>query len=148
MGDLTKNLSRHEFACHCCGIDNISLRQVEAVQKLRDLADGPVKIISGCRCPLHNLATGGEAHSEHITTKITQGSASDVVFSPRMSLAKMYTLALLVKEFKNGGIGLYPQADPPFMHVDSRGHPARWGKVDGEYCSLETALRKAQELEV
>ncbi|RJR32455.1 MAG: DUF882 domain-containing protein [Deltaproteobacteria bacterium] len=143
MGDLTKNLSRWEFACHCgCGTDNVSPDLVEALQIYRDLAGRPVTIISGCRCLRHNAAVGGEDHSFHIATEEVEGRAGDARVAG-LGLREMYELALKVPAFKNGGIGIYPDPDKRFIHLDVRGKKARWGKVRGETVSLEEALRHA-----
>ena len=38
MGDLTKNLSRSEFACECeCGFDTVDMELALAVQAIADL---------------------------------------------------------------------------------------------------------------
>jgi hypothetical protein len=50
----------------------------------------------------------------------------------------MYRLAQEVPGFYGGGIGLYP--DDGFIHVDVRGHEARWAKVRGQYVGIEEAL--------
>lgn len=77
MGDLTKNFSRHEFACHCgCGFDDIDLDLVEILQRLRDWAGVPLQVTSGCRCERHNKRVGGVANSWH-----TKGKAADVTAS-------------------------------------------------------------------
>lgn len=38
MGDLSRNFSKSEFACRCCGKTEIDQRLVDALQELRDLA--------------------------------------------------------------------------------------------------------------
>ena len=46
MGDLTKNFNRFEFACKCgCGFDDIDLKVVQALQKLRDKLDKPIHVL-------------------------------------------------------------------------------------------------------
>jgi len=61
MGDLTRNFSRSEFACPCCGRADVDMRLVEALQELRDLAGVPVRVNSGFRCAKHNREVGGAA---------------------------------------------------------------------------------------
>ena len=74
MGDLTKNFSRHEFACNCgCGHDKVSQVFVELLQRVRDRAslltgwNFRMPINSGCRCSTHNENEGGYPSSDHIT---------------------------------------------------------------------------------
>lgn len=67
MGDLTKNFSRHEFACNCgCGADRISLILVDKLQNVRDMFGKRIDINSGVRCKAHNKAVGGSEDSEHL----------------------------------------------------------------------------------
>ncbi len=141
MGDMSKNLSRSEFACHCgCGEDDISPELVAGLQELHDLAERTIHILSGCRCLAHNRACGGEPHSFHVPLSTRPGYAADVYFEPPLSVQKMYALARKVPAFYRGGIGLYPEANPPFMHVDVREAEARWAKVGGRYVGIDEAL--------
>jgi uncharacterized protein YcbK (DUF882 family) len=133
MGDLSKNFSRHEFACRCCGRAEINQRLVDALQELRDLAGLPVRVTSGYRCPEHNQAIGGATRSQHLL-----GTAADIVVRG-MTPAEMYRLAEDIEVFRNGGIGVYP--DKGFIHVDVRDGRARWGQLDGKYVALAKALK-------
>lgn len=70
MGDLSKNFSRHEFACEDnCGFDSISPELVETLQVIRAAAGRSVVITSGCRCAAQNALDGGVANSSHRTGK-------------------------------------------------------------------------------
>jgi len=133
MGDLSKNFSRHEFACRCCDRAEINQRLVDALQELRDLAGLPVRVTSGYRCPEHNRAIGGATRSQHLL-----GTAADISVRG-MTSAEMYRLAEDVEAFRNGGIGVYP--DKGFIHVDVRDGRARWGQLDGKYVALAEALK-------
>ena len=132
MGDLSRNFSRKEFRCRCCDRAYVSPRLVAALQDLRDLAGGPVRITSGFRCPDHNWRQGGTPRSQHLL-----GTAADVVIAGH-GVLEMYCLADRVAAFRNGGLGLYP--DDGILHVDVRGEHARWGRVEGEYVTLARAL--------
>ena len=69
MGDLTANFSKHEFACPCCGIDDIDPEVVLFCQGVRDEVGHPIKINSGCRCFQHNRDVGGADSSDHLVGK-------------------------------------------------------------------------------
>lgn len=133
MGDLSKNFSRHEFACRCCDRAEINQRLVDALQELRDLAGLPVRVTSGYRCSEHNRAIGGATRSQHLL-----GTAADISVRG-MTPTEMYRLAEDVEAFRNGGIGVYP--DKGFIHVDVRDGRARWGQLDGKYVALAEALK-------
>ena len=133
MGNLSRNFSKHEFTCRCCGRIEINPRLVDALQELRDLAGLPVRVTSGYRCPDHNRAVGGAKQSQHLL-----GNAADIVVKGR-SVAEMHTLAEQVPAFRDGGIGVYPEQG--FVHVDVRAGRARWGRIDGGYVALEKALK-------
>jgi len=135
MGDLTKNFSRHEFACHCCGEVKVDMRLVEALQKLRDLAGVPIRVVSGYRCPKHNAEVGGAKNSYHL-----RGMAADIVIG-ELDVYRMALLAEQIEEFRGGGLGIYPDVNPPFIHVDVRDGRARWAKVGGKYVAIASGIR-------
>ena len=118
MGDLTRNFSRREFACHCgCGDASVVPELVEHLQELRDLIGQPVIVVSGFRCQTHNTAVDGARHSQHLV-----GRAADVRVRG-MSPIEIKRLAETIPAFRDGGIGLYDA----FVHLDVRPNgPARW----------------------
>ena len=118
MGDLTKNFSRYEFACHCgCGCADVEEKLVEHLQELRDLIGQPVIVVSGCRCHAHNTAVGGATHSQHLF-----GCAADVRVKG-VTPVEIKRLAETIDAFCYGGIGLYDT----FTHLDVRTTGfARW----------------------
>ena len=74
MGDLSRNFSRHEFACKCgCGEAEVSPFLIEVLQRLRDILGVPITVTSGRRCAAHNAAVGGAKNSQHL-----QGLAADI----------------------------------------------------------------------
>lgn len=104
---LTKNFFRREYACqgtHCCGHSApISIILVKKIQKLRQLLDVPLIIVSGFRCIIHNTEIGGVEDSEH-----TKGNAADIL----ITTDDMYQVAKTLNIF--GGIGRYDT----FIHLD------------------------------
>ncbi len=122
MGNLTKNLSRHEFACKCgCGFDTVDTATLKLIQDVCDHFECSVAISSGCRCEAHNITSGGVKSSQHL-----RGRAADCVFmldgNPIDPTEIHY---YLVSEYdREYGFGLYSS----FNHIDTRsGKPARWG---------------------
>lgn len=74
MGDLSRNFSRHEFACKCgCGEAEVSPFLIEVLQRLRDVLGVKITVTSGRRCVAHNAAVGGAKNSQHL-----QGLAADI----------------------------------------------------------------------
>jgi len=127
MGDLSKHFSRWEFACHCgCGFDTPNPELVQALELLRaELGDRPIRITSGCRCPVHNDSVESSDYSQHV-----RGRAADI-WVAGMDVVYLARLAEQVQAFNEGGIGVYP--DSGFVHVDVRVEkpeywpkPARW----------------------
>lgn len=137
MGDLSQHFSRKEFECRCCGRLQLDSHLVEGLEALRALAGVPVVIDAGYRCPRHNQEVGGVPNSEH-----TRGLAADIRL-PGLSLQQMFELVAQVPQFAAGGIGVY---DEDFLHVDVRGHRARWARVSGRYVGIEQLVREPELL--
>ncbi len=140
MGDLTRNLSRHEFACGC-GCDDYPAVDYWLVYAVQDSVDyfcvklGVDKLIldvhSGYRCKIHNAYIWGKRNealkakgipeqkpafkSKHIEKKA-------IDYSIRGVPAKELYDYLCWKHPKNMGIGLYTNR----VHLDSRQGKARW----------------------
>lgn len=80
MEFLTNNFTRKEIECKCgCGISNISDVFMQKLQRVREIVDSPIKIISGCRCSIHNKNVGGADASDHVATKTMEGHGVDIV---------------------------------------------------------------------
>lgn len=128
MKHLSQHFSEAELACHCCLQCKVVPELLTAMEVLRNMADLPVIVLSGYRCPRHNKAVGGAPKSEHVL-----GQAVDIRV-PGLTLQQMYELAEKVPAFQRGGIGVY---DRGFIHVDVRaGGRARWAQVRGKYVGL------------
>lgn len=144
MGDLTKNLSRKEFACQCgCGFDTVDFVLINALQACCDhfssMTEDRVVIVitSGVRCLRHNTeerelykASGGKKgsngalNSQHIYARaadfklfLSRNDGSKTQISPEE------TAEFFEKKYPQMSIGIYKNR----IHVDSRsGAPARW----------------------
>tara|TARA_R110002167_G_scaffold252882_8_gene459257 strand:- start:2540 stop:2935 length:396 start_codon:yes stop_codon:yes gene_type:complete len=130
MGDLTKNLSRHEFECECgCGFDTVDFLLVDWLQKAVEhfscefSQDVYVVITGGNRCPEHNEVIGGSANSQHI-----YGRAADHKFyfkDSKQQIDPEIVAEYYEEEYPNiCGLGRYHNR----THIDCRGSAARWGK--------------------
>lgn len=74
MGDMTKNFNRSEFACRCCGKNNINPLVVEYCQRIRNAICRPLHVECGARCAKHNAELPGSVpNSAHLT-----GMAADI----------------------------------------------------------------------
>ena len=129
MGDLSEHFSRKEFECRHCHQFIKSCGLLRGLEKLRDLAQVPIFVLSGYRCAAHNRAVGGASNSQHI-----RGKAADIQISG-LSVREMYDLAVQVPDFVRGGIGVYPEEG--FIHVDARPLPARWVRIKGQYVNFK-----------
>lgn len=123
MGDMTKNISRHEIACRCqCGLDAMDYTTIKVVQatcdhyaKVMNIKKVVVTITSGCRCLDYNDSIGSSSVSQHPKCK-----AIDFVIS---GVNPYLVYEYLNDKYPNQyGIGKY--AD--FTHFDSRDIKARW----------------------
>lgn len=120
MGDLTKNLSKHEMACHCgCGFgDTHGLVDPDLAcvfQSIRDIARVPIGVNSGCRCTKHNKKIGGARSSQHLL-----GKAMDI-HCGTINPEGLRRIARRIPTI--GGIGIYNT----FLHIDVReGNRVEW----------------------
>lgn len=107
----------------------VSPRLLQGLEKFRELIGGkPVIITSGWRSTSSNREIGGSPTSQHVS-----GKAADITVRG-VSVIDMYRTALLVPEFREGGIGVYPEEN--FIHVDVRGWSARWARLGKEYTQI------------
>ena len=145
MGDTTKNLSRHEFKCHCgCGLADPHPLLVIGIQDIFDrIGAEKVIITSGSRCQARNkylvnmgMAAESSRHLSWEPSGYTQ--AADCIFHG-VTLASVVAAARTHKDFSRGGIGLYV-GQTPRVHLDVRGYHARWGVIDGKKSSFFDAL--------
>jgi uncharacterized protein YcbK (DUF882 family) len=130
VGDLTRNFSSREFTCRHCGRLRLDPALLAGLQALRDRTGVPIDVTSGYRCPDHPVERGKPRPGYH-----SLGMAADIIIR-RHTLREMYEAAEGIPAFSAGGIGIY---DGGFIHVDVRASPSRWGRVKGQYVSIEEA---------
>lgn len=125
MGDLTRNISKSEFACQCgCGVEIANYELVNVLQEMCfhfATKLGVQKVVfyinSGCRCVDHNKAEGGSSGSRHTYPHF---DAADVRIKdvPADDIAEYLEIKYPVKY----GIGRYNGR----THIDTRPTKARW----------------------
>lgn len=116
MGDLTKNFSRYEFACPCCGADNISETLVERLQRVRDAIGVAVVVTSGVRCAKRNEAIGGVKGSAHVPVDLRDGDGvvgHGVDIACDSGVMRYRILKHAPKHFQRIGVG------KDFIHLDT-----------------------------
>jgi len=147
MGDITRNLSRHEFECKDgCGLSEPHPVLVVGVQRVVNMTPGcrGVIITSGSRCREHQLdlvrrGVSTARASWHLPRPDRGGYtlAADCIFLGVEQLAALVT-AQKLPEFAFGGLGVYVGATCR-LHLDVRGTRARWGSVFGANTSFDAA---------
>lgn len=124
MGDLTKNISRRELACHCgCRFDSMDVETISVVQEVCDRFAAVLDVdrviltvLSAARCSNHNLAVSGAENSQH-----PKARAMDIQIDG-VTPVKIYRYLDMTYPGRYG-LGLYPT----FVHIDTRSNgPARW----------------------
>lgn len=124
---LSEHFADHEFSCPCCGERVTDVLLLSAIKEMRRIANVPIKINSGYRCPNHNAVVRGKLNSQHM-----RGLAAD-----------LYSVVGVdrLREIARGipyvhGIGYDPIRE--FLHVDVRsGLRVEWVYKDGKavYCN-------------
>lgn len=74
VGRLSQHFVASEFACPHCGVAVVRQSLVELLERVRLSAGGPLHVVSGYRCPVHNHEVGGATDSQHM-----YGAAADLV---------------------------------------------------------------------
>lgn len=123
---LTKHFSLKEFACNDADGTAVPAQYIGHVTRLahqlqiiRDFFNAPVRINSGYRTKAYNAKVGGAADSQHLTA-----SAADIVVTgfSALQVARAIEGLMRIGAVEQGGLGVYPD----FVHLDIRGHKARW----------------------
>ncbi len=136
MGDITKNLSRSEFACPKSGIDTVDYELALVLQDCVDYfqqknpdKEISIHINSGNRSPEYNATIAGASK----TSKHTEYRAADFflynkktgIFSTAIHINESDVADYLEHKYSEKfGIGRYVGRN----HLDTRSDPARWDK--------------------
>ena len=125
-----------ELACPCCGINEIDIDFIDALDLLIKKCGTKYKftIESGCRCESHNAKIGGSKTSAHLPITLAADiKPVDIIGQEKIDrnfLIEFYKFIDNLKLFK--GLGIYND----FVHVDikDRGKKIYWvRKQNGGY---------------
>lgn len=105
------NFNRNEFACLCCGLDDVSDDLLDALQSVRDILQSPMSISSGYRCPTHNAQIGSRKGSSH-----TKGLAADILVPSSTAGFSLMRAVMLSGKFQRIGFG--QKGKSLVMHLD------------------------------
>lgn len=112
---ITEHFDSKEFACPCCGRDDINKELVERLERLF-AAIGADKIIisSGVRCPDYSVSVGGYRNDTH-----TLGGAADLIVYKDGKPMSSFAVAAIAEDLGLfNGIGIIDEA---YVHLDIRG---------------------------
>lgn len=119
MGCMNEYFQRSEFACQCgCGMDTVDYELLKVLTDVREHFGKPVICTSGNRCDLHNNGIGAPK-SQHTLSK----AADFYVRGIEVGAVHSY---LEYKYPDQYGLGLYERENGGWVHIDVRGHKARW----------------------
>ncbi len=143
MGDLTKNISRHELSCRCgCGYDIADFETVNILQVTADYFGAVyqekiiIDISGPNRCIEHNETVQKKYNVNYVPysskSKHIDGGAVDFkLFRKALNGSKIQILPKVIhshldKKYPNRlGLGLYNNRN----HMDPRSTRARWDKT-------------------
>jgi len=109
-GDITSHFSAHEFDCPCCGVNNVDISLVEALEELREYLGFSVYVTSGYRCNNYGAKVGGVKRSQHLF-----GRGADIqVRTDLLTNTDLHESCLELGVFK------YVKRYPNHVHVDTR----------------------------
>jgi uncharacterized protein YcbK (DUF882 family) len=114
---LTKNFSKAEVSCRCCGKTEMQPEFMAVLQKLRDIVKFPLVITSGYRCIKHNKKVGGALTSKHLQGRAVDIDTTGLTAHQRKTLIEAIKI---IPELKGVGIA------SSFIHIDNREYEAEW----------------------
>lgn len=127
MGDLTENLSRHEFACECgCGLICADFELVNVIQGVCDHFGCSVDISGPNRCHEHNEVVQKKYNPNYVSYSSTSTHMDAIAADCKFSGVSPSDVAdYLEEKYTNKyGVGRYHNR----THIDVRSNKARWGK--------------------
>lgn len=104
--NLTKNFTKAEVACPCCGECEMDMEFMNKLQIIRSHCGFGFKINSGYRCEKYNAEVSSNSMGDH-----ARGLAVDVSIKDRYKRAKLLNIALNIGYFADIAI------DKTFIHL-------------------------------
>lgn len=112
---ITEHFNSKEFACPCCGRDDINKELVERLERLFAAIDADKIIISsGVRCSDYSVSVGGYRNDMHVN----KGAADLVVYKNGKPMSSFAVAAIAEDLGLFNGIGIIDEA---YIHLDIRG---------------------------
>lgn len=117
--ESSRNFSKSELSCKCCGIAKMDPVFLSRLQAMRDHFGKAIGITSGYRCEKHNDAVpNASKNSQHLHGRAVDISISGLTSNDRHELLKASIL------FGFTGVGFGKNN----FHIDLRpGQPKAWG---------------------
>lgn len=112
MFDKLKYFKQGEFACRCCGREEMHPAFLLALDELREIYNRPMVITSGYRCPSYNKKVSSTGQGGPHTT----GMAVDI----QAYGVDAYELVAMAVAMRFSGIGISQKgpAHSRFIHLD------------------------------
>lgn len=110
--DTIRHFKRSEFTCHCCGVEDMHLPFVSALDTVRDKVGFPLVILSGYRCSKHNnIVSETGLNGPH-----TMGLAADI----QCHGGQAYVLLGCAMSMRFLGVGVKQKGEvgARFIHLD------------------------------
>jgi len=115
MGISSKNFSEKELSCSCCGKNEFDQETLDALQRLRESIEKPMKLSSAYRCPEHNDKVSSTGKNGPHTT----GKAVDILCSGKFAHELLSFAMIRARVWKGIGISQKNKHSSRFIHLDT-----------------------------
>jgi zinc D-Ala-D-Ala carboxypeptidase len=108
-----KYFKHEEFACPCCGVNEIKDALILRLDRVRERYGHPMKVNSGYRCSKHNEELGGKSDSAHLA-----GWAADISVADNHERFLLIASAIATQEFLVGFVRIEANVGKGWVHLD------------------------------
>lgn len=120
---MTNYFSETEQCCPCCGVINLAVGFLDALNELRATFGQPMKVNSMCRCEKHNTEVDGRPGSYHLISHSWGCCAVDISTNGWNGAKKWMFIELAMTRGFSIGFA------KTFIHLDRRHvHDKDWPK--------------------